>query len=158
MKKINLLLMLAMMVSLVSCSNDDEPETPAQLAAKTVPGTYKGYTVANSMYFQDMTAGEQEIVITKNGDDTYKVDYTSDTWGEFAIEAATVSYENGKFSIAGEGATKMGMNGNIKEYGCTLAGTIDADKEDPTFTFTVPTVMGGLTVAFHSGTMPDAAE
>jgi len=48
----------------------------------------------------------------------------------------------------------MGMNGNIQEYACRFAGTVDAAKENPEFTFTVPAVMGGLTISFINGEMP----
>lgn len=126
-------------------------EIPADIV---VPGTYSGYTEAKSAYFSGMMADAQEIVITKNADNTYKVAYSSDTWGEFLFEAATATYEGGKFAVKGSGTTKMGMNDNIKEYDCTLEGSIDPAKADPTFTFSVPTVMGGLSIVFHSGDMP----
>lgn len=126
-------------------------EIPADIV---VPGTYTGYTEAKSTYFSGMMADDQTIVITKNADNTYKVAYTSDTWGDFVIEAATATYEGGKFAVKGSGTTKMGMNGNIKEYDCTLEGSIDPAKADPTFTFSVPTVMGGLSIVFHTGDMP----
>lgn len=121
-----------------------------------VPGTYSGYTVASSTYFSDMTADDQTIVISQVSGDTYKVTYTSDTWGTFTIDSAKAEYNNGTFTISGDGTTQMGMNDNIKTYDCSITGTIDAEKEDPTFTFTVPSVMGGLSIVFHTGDMPDA--
>ncbi len=123
-------------------------------ASIVVPGTYSGYTEAKSTYFSGMMADGQEIVITKNTDDTYKVAYTSDTWGEFTIGNATAEYSNGKFTLTGDGSTLMGMNGNTKEYACSISGTIDVSKDDPEFTFSVPTVMGGLSIVFHTGEMP----
>lgn len=116
-----------------------------------VPGTYKGYTEAKSTYFDGMMADNQQIEITKNEDNTYKVSYVSDTWGEFLIEHAEATFENGGFNIKGDGVTKMGMGGNVKEYTCSITGTIDVSKENPTFTFSVPTVMGGLSIVFKTG-------
>lgn len=128
-------------------------DIPADLV---VPGTYKGYTEAKSQYFSGMMADDQSIVITKNADNTFKLAYTSSTWGEFTIDGITATYANGVFTLAGNGTTKMGMEGNLKDYDCSLAGTIDAAKENPSFTFTVPAVMGGLTIDFHVGNMPAA--
>lgn len=126
-------------------------DIPAEIV---VPGTYNGYTEAQSTYFSGMMAEDQTIVITKNSDDSYKVVYSSDTWGEFVIEKAIAKYESDKFNISGSGTTQMGMNGNVKDYDCSLEGAIDPEKENPTFTFSVPTVMGGLTIVFHTGDMP----
>lgn len=126
-------------------------DIPAEIV---VPGTYSGYTEAKSTYFQGMMADNQKIVITKNSDDTYKVEYSSDTWGDFAVEAATVKYADGKFNISGKGKTEMGMDGNLKEYDCTFEGSVDVAKENPAFTFSVPSVMGGLSIEFHTGKMP----
>ncbi|MFG6386389.1 MAG: calycin-like domain-containing protein [Muribaculaceae bacterium] len=126
-------------------------DIPAEIV---VPGTYSGYTEAKSTYFQGMMADDQQIVITKNTDDTYKVEYSSDTWGDFSVSAATVQYADGKFTVSGKGTTEMGMNGNVKEYECSFEGTIDVAKENPTFTFSVPAVMGGLSIEFHTGKMP----
>lgn len=126
-------------------------EIPADIV---VPGTYKGYTEAKSTYFSGMMADNQTITITKNTDNTYKVEYTSDTWGEFLIENASAIREDGKFVVKGNGSTKMGMNGNVKDYDCSVEGIIDPEKESPTFTFSVPTVMGGLSIVFYPGDMP----
>lgn len=119
-----------------------------------VPGTYSGYTEAKSTYFSGMMADDQKIVITRNENNSYKVVYSSDKWGEFAIDAATVQPINDAFTIKGDGTTKMGMNGNVNEYVCSIEGTIDISKENPTFTFSVPAVMGGLSIVFHTGDMP----
>ena len=127
-------------------------EVPAEIV---VPGTYTGYTEAKSAYFQSMLADDQTIEITANGDGSYSVAYTSDSWGEFSVKTVKATYEAGVFTLSGEGTTKMGMNGNLKDYACKLSGSIDAAKDDPTFTFTMPTVMGGLTVTFHTGDMPE---
>lgn len=120
-----------------------------------VPGTYKGYTKASCAYFPEMNAADQTLTVEAEADGTFKVTYTSDTWGEFTISGitATVGSDN-KFTMSGQGVTRMGMDGNIKEYACEFVGSIDVAKENPEFTFTVPTVMGGLTISFINGEMP----
>lgn len=130
-------------------------EIPAEIV---LPGNYTGYVEAKSAYFSGMYEDNQKITVAKNSDDTYKVSYVSESFGEFSIDNATVSYnkKNGKFELTGEGTTKMGMGGNVKDYACTLSGGVDPEKNDPVFTFTVPTVMGGLTIEFHTGDMPSA--
>lgn len=56
--------------------------------------------------------------------------------------------------VKGDGTTKMGMNGNMKDYDCHFEGSIDPEKVSPTFTFSVPAVMGGLSIVFLTGDMP----
>lgn len=126
-------------------------DIPAEIV---VPGTYKGYTEAKSAYFSGMMADDQTIVVTKNTDDSYRIDFTSDTWGAFTIEKAEATLSAGVFTVNGEGVTKMGMNGDVKDYACSVVATIDADKNSPVFTFSVPGVMGGLSIIFHQGEMP----
>lgn len=128
-------------------------EIPAEIV---IPGTYSGYTEAKSTYFQGMMADNQKIIITANTEGTFDVSYTSDTWGSFMIGNVSATYSDGKFTLSGNGKTQMGMNGNLKDYDCTFTGTVDPEKENPEFTFTVPTVMGGLSITFISGAMPAA--
>lgn len=125
-------------------------------ASIVVPGTYNGYTKADCAYFKDMYADNQTIEISAAGNDTYKAVLVSTTWGEFTVEGITATTTDGgvTFSLTGTGVTKMGMGGNVRDYDCSFAGTVDADKDAPTFTFTVPAVMGGLTLVFNTGDMP----
>ena len=51
----------------------------------------------------------------------------------------------------------MGMGGNVSEYSCSFTGTVDAEKDSPKFVFTAP-IMGGLTIVFKTGDMPQTAE
>lgn len=125
-----------------------------------VPGRYDGYTSASCTYFQDMLADDQTVTISSDANGTYKVTFTSDTWGEFSVSGVKATTEDGgkNFTVSGEGTCQMGMGGNVREYACTFAGTIDAAKESPGFSFTVPAVMGGLTVTFKTGDMPATEE
>ena len=131
-----------------------EGEIPASLV---LPGVYKGWTDASCAYFQGMTADNQEITISYK-DNMYSVNYESDTWGTFTIEDIKFSYAEGVFTISGDGTCKMGMDGNIKDYPCTLSGSIDVEKSAPSFIFSVPAVMGGLSITFSPGNLPSESE
>lgn len=123
-------------------------------ASVVVPGSYTGYTKADCAYFQGMYADEQVIKLEATENDTYKATYTSDTWGEFTVEGITAVAEGNTFVLSGEGVCIMGMGDKVSEYACTFSGTIDLAKETPTFSFNVPAVMGGLTIEFNNGEMP----
>lgn len=123
-------------------------------ASIVVPGTYNGYTNAKSAYFDGMTAEDETITVTDNGDGTFKVAFTSETWGEFTFNSVKATANGNNFDLSGEGTTAMGMSGNINNYPAELTATIDAAKENPVFTFKVPSVMGGVTIEFHTGELP----
>lgn len=126
--------------------------------SKLLAGSYKGWTEASCAYFEGMQATDQNLSLTANADDTFTLAYTSDSWGEFSFESLSVTSANGIYTLSGEGVTMMGMDGNISEYPCTVTGSIDANKENVNFTFTVPGVMGGLTITFTQGEAPAANE
>lgn len=126
--------------------------------SKLLAGSYKGWTEASCAYFEGMQATDQTLSLTANADDTFTLAYTSDSWGEFSFESLSVTSANGIYTLSGEGVTMMGMDGNISEYPCTVTGSIDANKENISFTFTVPGVMGGLTITFTQGEAPAANE
>lgn len=123
---------------------------------KLLAGSYEGWTNASCAYFESMTAENQTITLSANNDGTFTLAYTSDTWGEFSFTSISATEANGTYTLSGEGTTQMGMNGNVSEYPCTLSGSIDKSKENVSFTFTVPGVMGGLTITFTLGDMPAA--
>ena len=156
MKNLNywIVALLALSFSFASCSNDNDDNTPdyATLAA----GTYQGYTKAVAQYFPNgQFADDQSVTIKANEDQTVNVAYISTTFGTFTIENATVSFANDSYTIKGEGKTVMGMEGqSSKEYACELSATIDKAKTNPSFVFTVPAVMGGLTITFAPGNAP----
>lgn len=78
MKKLNLLSLLIMLMTLISCSSDDEPQN---LASETA-GSYTGYTVASSQYFSDMVSGEQIVTLSSSGLNKINIKYTSDRGGQ----------------------------------------------------------------------------
>jgi len=51
----------------------------------------------------------------------------------------------------------MGMSGSAsKGYDCNISGTISSDKKTYTISFSLPSVMGGLTITFQNGEAPAA--
>lgn len=126
--------------------------------SKLLAGSYEGWTEASCAYFEGMQATDQTLSLTANADDTFTLAYTSDSWGEFSFENLSVTSANGIYTLSGEGVTMMGMDGNVSEYPCTVTGSINANKENVSFTFTVPGVMGGLTITFTQGEAPAANE
>ena len=50
----------------------------------------------------------------------------------------------------------MGMGGSTSSYDASVSATIAADKTSAGFIFTVPSVMGGLTIEFTQGEVPSA--
>lgn len=132
-------------------------EAPANVM---VADSYSGYTKAVAQYFPDgMYANDQTVKVTANNDGTVNVSYESDSFGSFTINNATVNLENSTYAISGSGSTLMGMDeATQKEYDCTLTATIDAAKKEPSFTFSVPAVMGGLTITFALGDAPEDAQ
>lgn len=131
---------------LCSCSDDDK-----SAPAREVAGSYAGYTVAACAYFSQ-TDGGQSVELTAVSDSRVNVNYESDTWGTFTVEGADVTERGGVYVLAGSGTSVMGMAGKTNEYQCEFSGTVS--EGTPEFTFTVPAVMGGLTVTFHPGEAP----
>ena len=125
-------------------------------ATVVLPGNYTGYVNAVAQYFPTgMKSDDQSLTITLNDNEQYSLKYTSDTWGTFNFDDIEVKTDDkGSFMLNGSGICTMGMNGSSKDYDCTFTATIDPEKENPEFVFTVPSVMGGLTITFYTGSMP----
>ncbi len=143
-------LMMAAVVALctTACSDEEEVATVADIA-----GTYEGYTVANCAYMQDMYAADETVVLSANTDGSATIRFSSDTWGEFSVSNASMNENGGVYTLAGNGQTQMGMNGNVSSYDCTFTATVRS-KDDATMHFVVPAVMGGLTIDFVTGDAP----
>lgn len=154
MKIKNLLAVVLVACAFTACNDDKNEDTPMN---EVVAGKYEGYTKAVFAYMpQGQYAANQAILVTANDDGTCHISYTSDSFGTFTIDNATVKTESGNYVIEGKGITLMGMAGKEPtEYQCTLTGNIDAAKEAPSFVFTIPAVMGGLTVTFAKGDVPE---
>ena len=154
--KIKILLAVLLVVcACTACSDDKNEDAPLNQA---VAGKYEGYTKAVAQYFPNgQYANTQSVILTANDDETVKVSYTSDSFGEFIVNNATIEQKDGSYTMKGEGTTVIGMGESKKEYAFTFEGNIDKAKETPVFVFTVPAVMGGMTITFAKGNVPESA-
>ncbi len=152
---------VSLCVGMTACSDDDEEDVvvvEVENVAEAVAGSYSGYTLASCAYFSDDAAADQVITVTAVTETTVNVSYISDTWGTFTIEGATVTQSGTTYTITGSGITMMGMSeSSISSYDCTLTASIESGKTSPSFVFSVPTVMGGLTITFYEGVLPVSA-
>ena len=91
--------------------------------------------------------------MTELSETSVSVIFESETWGKLVIPEATVSETDGGYGITGEGSAIMGMGDKTGEYPCTLKATINRNR-DFSFEYSIPSVMGGLTVTIMSGNIP----
>ena len=130
-------------------------EAPAELL---LAGSYKGYTDADCRYFQDRYTNDESVILTANDDGTVKVVFESASWGTFTVTSATITQEGGVYAFSGEGSVAMGMGGSTSNYDFTLSGSTNAAKDTFSIAFTVPAVMGGLTITLLPGSAPSVEE
>lgn len=126
-------------------------DAPADLL---ISGSYKGYSEAASAYFKGMYEDNASVAVSSNGDGTLTVAFESEQWGKFNVAAASVEKTESGYSLSGSGKVLMGMGESKSEYDFNLSATIDAAKENFEITFTMPAVMGGMTVTIRPGTAP----
>ena len=94
----NLLTMMFVLCACAACNDDKNEETPLN---QVVAGKYDGYTKAVAQYFPaGQYADKQSITLTANEDGTVNVTYTSDSFGEFTINNATVKSESNTYTLA----------------------------------------------------------
>ena len=148
MKIKSVLMMLSAAVFMMACDKDENGSKTVDFA-----GSYNGYTLASCNYFQNMISADETVVITENTDGTATVSFTSATWGEFTITDAQASVSGDICSLSGSGQTQMGMNGNTSTYDCTFTAEIRS-QDDARMEFSIPTVMGGMTLTFQTGDAP----
>lgn len=152
MKLKSFILMAAIALCSAACSDDENEATVADIA-----GRYEGYTLASCAYFQGTCTDGESITVSANADGTAQIAFTSETWGTFNIPNAQMTESGGTYTLAGSGETQMGHAGQISTYDCSFTATIRG-KEDAGMTFSVPSVMGGLSIDFHTGAAPAEAE
>lgn len=148
MKIKSTLIMLFAAFFIMSCDKEQNGSETIEFA-----GSYDGYTVANCNYFQNMISADETIVITENTDGTATVSFTSASWGEFTIIEAQASVSEGLCTLSGSGQTQMGMGGNTSSYDCTFTAEIKS-LTDARMEFSIPAVMGGMTLTFQTGDAP----
>lgn len=148
MKIKSVLMMLSAAVFMMACDKDENGSKTVDFA-----GSYNGYTLASCNYFQNMISPDETVVITKNTDGSASVSFTSATWGEFTITDAQASISGNVCSLSGSGQTQMGMGGSTSAYDCTFTAEIKS-QTDARMEFSIPAVMGGMTLTFQTGDAP----
>lgn len=148
MKIKSVLMMLSAAVFMMACDKDENGSKTVDFA-----GNYNGYTLASCNYFQNMISPDETVVITKNTDGTATVSFTSATWGTFTITDAQASVSGNVCSLSGSGQTQMGMGGSTSAYDCTFTAEIKS-QTDARMEFSIPAVMGGMTLTFQTGDAP----
>lgn len=148
MKIKSVLMMLSAAVFMMACDKDENGSKTVDFA-----GNYKGYTLASCNYFQNMISPDETVVITKNTDGSASVSFTSATWGTFTITDAQASVSGDICSLSGSGQTQMGMGGSTSAYDCTFTAEIKS-QTDARMEFSIPAVMGGMTLTFQTGDAP----
>ncbi len=129
-------------------------DLPDRLYKFMVAGSYDGYIVAKCAYFDGMITPELTLVINANDDNSVGIKLESGSMGDFTIEKASVTCDGNMFKFSGSGQAEMGMGDNTKSYACTVSGTVSAGGE-VSCEFSIPSVMGGMTVTFHEGEAPE---
>lgn len=148
MKIKSVLMMLSAAVFMMACDKDENGSKTVDFA-----GSYNGYTLASCNYFQNMISADETVVITENTDGTATVSFTSATWGEFTITDAQASVSGDLCTLSGSGQTQMGMGGSTSAYDCTFTAEIKS-QTDARMEFSIPAVMGGMTLTFQTGDAP----
>ena len=148
MKIKSVLMMLSVASIMMACDKEDSGSKTVDFA-----GSYKGYTLASCNYFQNMISADETVVITKNTDGSASVSFTSATWGTFTITDAQASISGNVCSLSGSGQTQMGMGGSTSAYDCTFTDEIKS-QTDARMEFSIPAVMGGMTLTFQTGDAP----
>lgn len=148
MKIKSVLMMLSAAVFMMACDKDENGSKTIDFA-----GNYDGYTLASCNYFQNMISPDETVVITKNTDGSASVSFTSATWGTFTITDAQASISGNVCSLSGSGQTQMGMGGSTSAYDCTFTAEIKS-QTDARMEFSIPAVMGGMTLTFQTGDAP----
>ncbi len=148
MKIKSVLMMLSVASIMMACDKEDSGSKTVDFA-----GNYKGYTLASCNYFQNMISPDETVVITKNTDGSASVSFTSATWGTFTITDAQASISGNVCSLSGSGQTQMGMGGSTSAYDCTFTAEIKS-QTDARMEFSIPAVMGGMTLTFQTGDAP----
>ena len=141
-------MMVSAAILLMACDKDENGSKTVDFA-----GSYNGYTLASCDYFQNRISPDETVVITKNTDGSASVSFTSATWGTFTITDAQASISGNVCSLSGSGQTQMGMGGSTSTYKCTFTAEIKS-QTDARMEFSIPAVMGGMTLTFQTGDAP----
>lgn len=148
-KLLGIIGLCALAANFQSCKDDnDEPKISP---AAEIAGNYEGYSEASCAYFQGQYSDGDKVTITEIDDNHAKIEYTSTEFGSVTVDNAEIT-GNSTYTITGNGKCLMGMGGNVKEYDCNVSGTVSG--KDADLKFVCPAVMGGFTLNFLTGTLP----
>lgn len=148
MKIKSIFMMLSVAALMMGCDKDENGSKTVDFA-----GSYNGYTLASCDYFQNRISPDETVVITKNTDGSASVSFTSAMWGTFTITDAQASISGNVCSLSGSGQTQMGMGESTSTYKCTFTAEIKS-QTDARMEFSIPAVMGGMTLTFQTGDAP----
>lgn len=144
----SILMMLLAASIMMACDKKENGSKTVDFA-----GSYNGYTLASCNYFQNMLSADETVSIIKNTDGTASVSFTSAMWGEFTVSNAQANAGDKICTLSGSGQTQMGMGGSTSSYDCTFTAEI-ISQTDARMEFSVPAVMGGMTLMFQTGDAP----
>ncbi|MCD7713354.1 MAG: calycin-like domain-containing protein [Prevotella sp.] len=144
----------ALLFGFASCSDDDEDNT---VAWANIAGSYSGYISADIKY-SDVPLVYDGETLTIKVNDNGTVDMHLDS-PEFntTVTGATVK-DNSSWVISGDASciiTSPVHETTSDPYAGVVSATISKDKTDVEFVLTLPGVMGGTTVTFRNGTIPE---
>lgn len=127
-------------------------ELPEALYGYMLAGSYSGIFNAKSAYFEIADGEESTVKVEAAAEGTVTIKCSSETWGDISIPNVAVKREGKIFSAEGSGVNNMaGMGGGaIKEYVCSGSISRDADTGAVKVCFSMPAVMGGLTLTFDA--------
>jgi len=145
-----------MPLAMISCDKekDDNGTASASVDVTKIAGTYEGYSLASSAYFQNNFTADESVTVAvseaKSGN-TVDITFASATWGTTSVAGATVAANGSRYTVSGTGTCLMaGMGGQERSYDCSLTADI-ASTTDATVTVSLPAVMGGTNVVFKTG-------
>lgn len=141
-----------LIICFASCSNDDAPEIPAaEIAAGTYSCTGSGKSLIINMDLSNEQKVKIEAVTDSRAKVEYSIDYNGMPFGTFKTDNATVTVDknSGAALINGSGTINMGMGSMPADYSFTMSGKISKDKKNVEFIFSIPDVMGGLTITLN---------
>lgn len=135
---------LALAATFMSCNKNNMGDK--------VAGTYNGYTIASSQYFNEMVSENEKLTVKSSGGNLAEIIFSSTEWGNFTIKEGEVSKVGKSYQIVGKGTCEVAVmgGGSTNTYECEIEAIVN-NLQDAVFTFKVPSVMGGLTVVFTTG-------
>lgn len=138
---------IAAVLFLAACDDEKKP------SVADVAGNYSGYTLASCAYFKNNCTENETVSVAENPDGTAKVTLASQSWGTLVVANALLTVSGDQYILSGSGEAQMGMGGNVSAYECSFTCKITSP-ESAEMRFTVPGVMGGLTIDFITGAAP----